>query len=806
MALIGWWPLDGNTEDYTVNQNHGVNNNVTWANGKIGQAGSFNGTNSYIDILNKAELNPGTKDFSISLWLFIPVKGSSYRGIFTKNYTQAFGVFDVTSGFDSVGLYIRSGANANMINFTDSYGKWTHCVWTVSNSGNIQKSYKNGVFQNQTTHTVGDVTSTNNINIGRYSINGTGYFSGQVNDARLYDHILSQKEINDLVKAKVLHYTFNKDESIIYDGSGYKRNGVKNNSPVWNTDSALGSGAYSFNQSSVSASSLNIPIKEFTITFFAKLTEYSYMTIGAPNNQSFEFKWRIAGQNPYWNVYWDGGNTTGMSYGFAPPLNEWHMYTLSHNGTIFKWYYDGQLINSRTITSGTFFNINTISTSGTGGEYLRGSLDNMILYTTMLSDENILDLYQTRAKIDNQGNLYANEFVEDYEVASGLTLRELFEDNNYGLLGPLVDNDSNNIADGTSKGSAVSVFSFSNGVQTFTTPAAFSSTGNNHWIIGTYNAIAGDIYFLGIIAKRGSTSGQLRIQAGSPSQYFVLTENFEWFSSVYTAGTSAFGQRFRLGSQTVGLNISFKDSVLCNLSEVFGSGNEPSQAQMDIWYRDYIQSRTKSNGQVITSEFNEVGIDTIAYEGKSYKTIFETNNMINFGNQYSSFTSTAGSILTRNDEFIRVDLGTSNDHRVIYTLNNTVNANNQVYYRMTHETDGTTDSFYIYFPGITSLYNFVGMSAFRNSTFSTIITHVNSGTSTYSFGRAVVTNIPTQGSYTKLTGEIIAINLSTAFTVVPTKTQMDVMYNEYRKLKIQEQSLKMFKDKILIKGSLYEGG
>ena len=47
-----------------------------------------------------------------------------------------------------------------------------------------------------------------------------------------------------------------------------------------------------------------------------------------------------------------------------------------------------------------------------------------------LSDS-YLDLYQRAIiKIDNQGNLYANEIVEDYEVKPGLTLRELFEDNN----------------------------------------------------------------------------------------------------------------------------------------------------------------------------------------------------------------------------------------------------------------------------------------------------------------------------------------------------------------------------------------
>ena len=57
-------------------------------------------------------------------------------------------------------------------------------------------------------------------------------------------------------------------------------------------------------------------------------------------------------------------------------------------------------------------------------------MDEFQVYQTALSDSDILDLYQTRAKIDKQGNLYANEIVEDYEVKPGLTLRELFEDNN----------------------------------------------------------------------------------------------------------------------------------------------------------------------------------------------------------------------------------------------------------------------------------------------------------------------------------------------------------------------------------------
>lgn len=29
MGLIGWWPLNGDAKDYSVNQNHGTANNVT---------------------------------------------------------------------------------------------------------------------------------------------------------------------------------------------------------------------------------------------------------------------------------------------------------------------------------------------------------------------------------------------------------------------------------------------------------------------------------------------------------------------------------------------------------------------------------------------------------------------------------------------------------------------------------------------------------------------------------------------------------------------------------------------------------
>jgi len=66
---------------------------------------------------------------------------------------------------------------------------------------------------------------------------------------------------------------------------------------------------------------------------------------------------------------------------------------------------------------------------------MRGSVDDVQLYTTSLSENDILQLYQTKIKLDDQGNLYTNEIIEDYEVKNGLTLRQLFEEYSENMAG-----------------------------------------------------------------------------------------------------------------------------------------------------------------------------------------------------------------------------------------------------------------------------------------------------------------------------------------------------------------------------------
>ena len=230
MALIGWWPLDGNTNDYTVNQNHGVNNNVTWVNGKIGQAGNFNGTNSRITI-SSGNLLSLSENNNFSLWMnlnnnfsgrtFLNRRGQGNPGFYWFMIHNDKIFFQYYNGSNNVSLYTSKNITTAV-----SLNQWFHLSINLFNDK--IDYYVNGIlFESLSVSSIIKDEISSPFYIGSYQAWESNWqFSGLINDVRIYDHALSQKEINDLAKAKILHYTFNKDEDVVYDSSGYKRNGI----------------------------------------------------------------------------------------------------------------------------------------------------------------------------------------------------------------------------------------------------------------------------------------------------------------------------------------------------------------------------------------------------------------------------------------------------------------------------------------------------------------------------------------------------------------------------------------------------
>ena len=67
-GLVGWWPGDGNANDLAGSNNGALQGGSTAsAAGEVGQAFSFNGTNSFVQIPDSATLRP--TNLTIEAWV-----------------------------------------------------------------------------------------------------------------------------------------------------------------------------------------------------------------------------------------------------------------------------------------------------------------------------------------------------------------------------------------------------------------------------------------------------------------------------------------------------------------------------------------------------------------------------------------------------------------------------------------------------------------------------------------------------------------------------------------------------------------
>lgn len=213
MALIAHWPLNGNTNDYSGFGNDGtISGNVTFGAGKIGEAFVTNASTGKVvtNILDN-EL-PDT--FSITGWVKIKEWGLS-QGVFgTRLSPNGFMLYrnpGDSSGLLRTYLHYTNGSGTTTTTSHAYSGfelnKWHHFV--IIRGNGFYKTYVDGVLRGNST--LSSFTSwnkgTSNFSIGS---GGPSYTTSQMdlNDIRLYDHELTDMEIQEIARAKILHYTF----------------------------------------------------------------------------------------------------------------------------------------------------------------------------------------------------------------------------------------------------------------------------------------------------------------------------------------------------------------------------------------------------------------------------------------------------------------------------------------------------------------------------------------------------------------------------------------------------------------------
>lgn len=211
MSLIGHWKLDGNGEDSSTFERDGSENNLTWVDGKIGQCSEFNGANSTIGLGLGSDFFP-LPSFSISTWFKsygdTPTTGTEPAIIgFTYGIRIFVNALSISFGTDD-GVTFQTLVSPDDYDFWND-NAWHHVVATCSSTEKNLYIDGNHVGTQTTTWLGTSRWPTNTWQIGRDNNNSMYYFTGLIDDFRLYDHILSLKEVKELSKAKILHYNFN---------------------------------------------------------------------------------------------------------------------------------------------------------------------------------------------------------------------------------------------------------------------------------------------------------------------------------------------------------------------------------------------------------------------------------------------------------------------------------------------------------------------------------------------------------------------------------------------------------------------
>ena len=215
-GLVGWWQGEGNANDSAGTNNGALSaSGATYANGKVGQAFRFDGTNGFVQIPDADALKP--TNVTVEAWVWLDPSLSSGRGgeqiVFKKNTSTAF-----FEGYSLIKTTIDNGdgtftdrfqfcvsRNGNQVAINSQTiaqrGVWYHVAATYD--GNQSILYVNGVAEASATPGFALDYDTTPVFIGT---SGTwppylSMFGGIIDEVSIYNRALSTNEIQTIYNA-----------------------------------------------------------------------------------------------------------------------------------------------------------------------------------------------------------------------------------------------------------------------------------------------------------------------------------------------------------------------------------------------------------------------------------------------------------------------------------------------------------------------------------------------------------------------------------------------------------------------------
>lgn len=244
-GLVAYYPFCGNADDESGNGNHGTVNGATLTTNRLDRADSaysFDGVDDYISVTDGSSFN-FTNNLSLSLWVNPESsQPNSNAALIDKSHSH-----NSNGGIQKSWVIQQSGDNTNVFGFAYMYDNTAHMpntieleanVWShivVSKENGTVKYYENGVLQSEDEDTVSSIETNGALPLIIGSINNVNrFFNGMIDDIRIYDRVLSEKEVRSLYNRK------DKCPPLLVTLANFRATPFQNNIRVhWNTASEV---------------------------------------------------------------------------------------------------------------------------------------------------------------------------------------------------------------------------------------------------------------------------------------------------------------------------------------------------------------------------------------------------------------------------------------------------------------------------------------------------------------------------------------------------------------------------------------
>ncbi len=207
-SLVGHWKLDDGSGtaavDSSANNNNGaLHGGPQWVAGYDGDALEFDGGNDYVELPIGSVINSLTNS-TFATWVNFSNAGGAWQRIFDFGSDTTFYMFLTprmgTAGPMRFGITTAGGGATEQIATAPSAlaSGWHHVAVTIDVDGDTITLYLDAVVVAQNTEATlspSDLGVTTNNWLGRSQYAGDAFYSGLIDDFRIYSRALTQAEI-----------------------------------------------------------------------------------------------------------------------------------------------------------------------------------------------------------------------------------------------------------------------------------------------------------------------------------------------------------------------------------------------------------------------------------------------------------------------------------------------------------------------------------------------------------------------------------------------------------------------------------